>query len=175
MYQADCRVSGLSQLGRAIYEEFQTIVILREQMQVMDNIYLNLLNHPQMGCVQEVSLHHGMRYANIGTRRPCASMHASREGQSCCVPCTTQSTVRLCQSRNATPLYCVRVEAWELQSRHRKGDLPNTVELSVGMRVIVTQNVETDLDITDGMRGLIVDIVLHLEEPPLSLTHDIVR
>ncbi|KIK29095.1 hypothetical protein PISMIDRAFT_89895 [Pisolithus microcarpus 441] len=33
---------------------------------------------------------------------------------------------------------------------------------------MVTQNVETDLDITNGARGIIVDIVLHPEEPIYS-------
>ncbi|KAI6108610.1 hypothetical protein EDD16DRAFT_1619092 [Pisolithus croceorrhizus] len=53
MYQADRRVNGFSQLGRVIYEEFPTIVILRKQMQVMDNIWLGFLDHLQMGCVRE--------------------------------------------------------------------------------------------------------------------------
>ena len=34
-----------SQLGWAIYEEFTTVVILREQMQVMDGIWSDFLTH----------------------------------------------------------------------------------------------------------------------------------
>jgi len=33
---------------------------------------------------------------------------------------------------------------------------------------MVTQNVETDLDITNGARGKIVDIILHLDKPPVG-------
>jgi hypothetical protein len=40
------------------------------------------------------------------------------------------------------------------------------VELAVGMKVMVTENVETDLDLTNGARGEIVSIVLHPDEPP---------
>ena len=35
------------------------------------------------------------------------------------------------------------------------------------MKVMVTQNVETDLDITNGARGTIVDIWLNPEEPTI--------
>ena len=36
------------------------------------------------------------------------------------------------------------------------------------MKVMVTQNVETDLDITNGARGTIVGIILHPDEPMIS-------
>ncbi|KAI6102760.1 hypothetical protein EDD16DRAFT_1494490, partial [Pisolithus croceorrhizus] len=36
------------------------------------------------------------------------------------------------------------------QGRRCRGNLPDTVELCVGMKVMVTQNMETDLDITNG-------------------------
>ena len=45
-------------------------------------------------------------------------------------------------------------------------DSPYEIEVVVGMKVMVTNNVETDLDITDGVRGEIVDIILHPDEPP---------
>jgi len=38
------------------------------------------------------------------------------------------------------------------------------IELALGMKVMVTTNVETDLDITNGARGTIVDIILHPDE-----------
>ena len=42
-------------------------------------------------------------------------------------------------------------------------------EVAVGMRVsMVTSNVETDLDITNGTQGEIVGIVLHEDEPPIG-------
>lgn len=39
------------------------------------------------------------------------------------------------------------------------------MELAVGMKVMVTMNVKTDLDVANGSHGEIVDIMLHLEEP----------
>ena len=53
--------------------------------------------------------------------------------------------------------------------RQRKSnDLPATVEITVGMKVMVTSNIETDLDITNGACGEIVDIILHPDEPTLE-------
>ncbi|KAI6097429.1 hypothetical protein EDD16DRAFT_1433978, partial [Pisolithus croceorrhizus] len=54
-----------------------------------------------------------------------------------------------------------------------RGNLPDTVELCVGMKVMVTQNVETDLDIMTSACGVIVDIILHPEEPPCITTDSI--
>ena len=35
------------------------------------------------------------------------------------------------------------------------------------MKVLVTDNIETDLDITNSAQGEIVDIILHPNEPPI--------
>ncbi|KZT28687.1 hypothetical protein NEOLEDRAFT_1057849, partial [Neolentinus lepideus HHB14362 ss-1] len=43
-------------------------------------------------------------------------------------------------------------------------DFPDTVELAVRMKVMVTQNIATDLDITNGVRGEIIDVVLYPDE-----------
>ncbi|KAF9786963.1 hypothetical protein BJ322DRAFT_1052944 [Thelephora terrestris] len=36
------------------------------------------------------------------------------------------------------------------------------------MKVMVTNNLQTDLDITNGARGVITDIILNPDEPPLD-------
>jgi hypothetical protein len=40
--------------------------------------------------------------------------------------------------------------------------------MAIGMKVMVTKNVKTDLDVTNGSQVQIVDIVLHLDEPPVG-------
>ncbi|GJE99317.1 hypothetical protein PsYK624_155710 [Phanerochaete sordida] len=47
----------------------------------------------------------------------------------------------------------------------KRNDLPGSVELARGMKVLVTSNIQTDLDLANGSRGEIVDIVLHPDEP----------
>ncbi|KIK79554.1 hypothetical protein PAXRUDRAFT_161048, partial [Paxillus rubicundulus Ve08.2h10] len=46
--------------------------------------------------------------------------------------------------------------------------LPNRTELAVGMEVMVTLNVETDLDIANGARGEITKIILNKHEDAFS-------
>ncbi|KAH7874014.1 uncharacterized protein C8R40DRAFT_1110806 [Lentinula edodes] len=50
-------------------------------------------------------------------------------------------------------------------SSHRKKSLPDHVELAIGAKVLVTQNIKTDLDIPNGARGKIVKIVFDPREP----------
>lgn len=47
------RDSTLSQVGRAIYEEFRTVVILKEQIRVTDQVWRDFLHHLRMGRVQQ--------------------------------------------------------------------------------------------------------------------------
>ena len=62
-----------------------------------------------------------------------------------------------------------RLESRHLQKNGRKNtrrarDLPRKIEMAIGMKVMVTDNIETDLDMTNGARGEIVDIILHPDE-----------
>ena len=52
--------------------------------------------------------------------------------------------------------------------RQRKEDLPETILLAIRMEVMVTNNLQMDLDITNGARGIIVDIILSHDEPDLE-------
>jgi hypothetical protein len=45
------------QLGRMIYEEFQTVVTLKEQMRVSDPVWQDFLVHLQYGHVQRQHIH----------------------------------------------------------------------------------------------------------------------
>lgn len=47
-------------------------------------------------------------------------------------------------------------------------DLVYRIEIALGMKVMVTNNIETDLDIANGVRGEIVDIILHPDEPAIG-------
>ena len=52
----------------------------------------------------------------------------------------------------------------------KKAEAPEewpSIQIAIGMKVMV-ENVETDLDITNGARGVIVDIILDPNEPPIG-------
>jgi len=51
------------------------------------------------------------------------------------------------------------------KSKH--GELDDEVEMGVGTKVMVTENLETDFDITNGSRGKIIAIILNSNEPTL--------
>jgi len=52
--------------------------------------------------------------------------------------------------------------------RRKRKDLPETIGLAIGMKVMATSNVVTNLDITNGARGSVVNIVLSPEVRPLE-------
>ena len=52
--------------------------------------------------------------------------------------------------------------------QRKQKDLLEVIELAIGMKVMVTSNIATDLDIANGARGAVVDIILDPEEPLLG-------
>ena len=54
------------------------------------------------------------------------------------------------------------------EKHDERAALPNKVELAKGMKVMVTFNVETDLDIANGARGEITEIILDERETAFS-------
>lgn len=61
------------------------------------------------------------------------------------------------------------------KKQNRKKDLPDSVEISVGMQVIVTTNVETELDIVNGSRAEVIQIVLDPRELLFEVNQTIVN
>lgn len=56
-----------------------------------------------------------------------------------------------------------------------KGGLPDEIHLAIGLKVMVTLNVKTDIDVTNGARGIIVGIKLAPNEHPIDNAAPIVR
>jgi hypothetical protein len=182
-----------SQLGRAIYEEFKTVVILREQVRVTDEIWRDFLVHLRHGRVKE---HHlkMLRTLIVGTPN-CLPTDFSQNPWDSVALVTPRHAVRKSWNEAALRRHCrntgVRLyvcpaedkikgrdlslaERYGLAARgssgkrKRKKDLPDMIEIAIGAKVLVTQNIDTDLDVMNGARGEIVDIVLHPDEPPFE-------
>ena len=179
-----------AKIGRRIYEEFSTVVVLREQMRVTDQEWRDFLVRLRYGKVQRRDLttlrslllqhspidfssppwadaslitpRHGVRtpWNQASLRKAC-----SENGQRllvCCAEDTIKSRPLSLRERYAL------VERGTREGRWKRKDLPETIELAIGMRVMVTSNIATDLDITNGARGTVVDIILNPEEPLLG-------
>ena len=68
----------------------------------------------------------------------------------------------------ATCAAAVNMETGLKKQMRRKNDLPDSIQIAIGMKVMVTKNVETDMDVMNGARGEIVDIILDPDEPPIG-------
>ena len=178
-------------LGRAIYEEFTTVVILKEQIRCVDPIWHDFLQHLREGRVQErhVKLLQGL----VLDHPDCPETDFSRAPWQTAALVTPRHAVRITWNESAVRKHCQltgnqlficraedTIKGRELSERGRntltnragqyslqkknKQQLPVNVELAIGMKVMVTTNIETDLDITNGARGTIADIILHPEE-----------
>ncbi|KIY47162.1 hypothetical protein FISHEDRAFT_21861, partial [Fistulina hepatica ATCC 64428] len=176
--------------GRELYESFHTVVILRQQMRVTDEIWRDFLEHLRRGMVQqrhldmlrtlvitrpeciptdfskppwtEMSLitpRHGVRrhWNHAALRKHC------RENKKKLYVCPARDTIRG-QELTLRERYALALrKGWS--SKNVNGDLPDEVELALGAKVIVTQNLNVDLDIANGLRGTVTGIILDPDEP----------
>ena len=207
------------QVGRRIYEEFSTVVILQEQMRVTDHVWRDFLDHLRYGRVEprhlkmlrtlllrrqapNTPLEHSPNapslpnphtdpteaispfadfsvqpWADASLITPRHSVR-TRWNQAATQKCCTDSKTRLfvCKALDTikgSPL--TLEEQYALASlpkmkgrRRRDKGLPELIHIAIGMNVMVTNNLQTDLDITNGARGVIMDVILNPNEPPLD-------
>lgn len=185
-----------SQIGRAIYEEFTMVVTLKEQKRITDPIWHEFLQHMRKGTVKDShlrmlhSLVVGKHASNLvdfstdpwNTAALVTPRHAVRNqwnaaalrkmcretGRQIFV-CTADDTTRG-RPLSIKEKCCLEAHRGRTRKQRRRAgkDLPYRVEIALGMKVMVTDNLETDLDITNGARGEIVGIVLDKDEPPVG-------
>ena len=183
-----------AKIGRKIYEEFDTVVILRKQHRIQDIPWKNFLSNLRNGTVadSEISM---LRDLVIGSpnNEPVDFSSSEWSNASLVTPrhgvqnmWNEHATYKWCQSSGEQLFICDAEdtikgrsldndEKYTLLTRKNDGtkqkrrkDLPNRLHLAKGMKVMVTTNIETDLDVANGARGQIVDIVLHPDEPDVT-------
>ena len=190
-------------LGRKLYEEFNIVVRLKEQVRVTDPDWLDLLQHVRHGSCR--AHHVKLLRSLIITNTSCPPTDFSTPPWNESVLITPRHAVRkhwnaiMAQTtcrRNGTQLFiCAAYDTFQgrpltlserfavatkKQRKHRekhdeRAALANKLELAKGMKVMVTFNVETDLDVANGARGEIVEIVLDERETAFSPTAPIVE
>ena len=220
-YPIDTKDTVDLQIGRRIYEEFTTVVILKEQMRVTDPTWRDFLGHLRNGTVE--MQHLKMLRSLLLKRSPVSPAQASLSavGPPTIAPSRSPSDLpatiphvdfnshpwndaalitprhavrtrwnqaaaqKWCSSSQCRLFICPALEIIKgalltLEERYalvnrtkntkkrRKIDLPETIHLAIGVKVMVTNNLQTDLDITNGARGVIVDILLNRNELPLE-------
>ncbi|KXN83798.1 ATP-dependent DNA helicase PIF1 [Leucoagaricus sp. SymC.cos] len=176
----EARDTPESMLGRSVYEEFVTVVQLTEQIRITDPEWLDFLRHLRVGKVRKrhvellkelvlnkdmaakyetnhaltlptlVTPRHGVRieWNNAASREACRK---------------SKQPLLICPANDCfgnRPLTLVEKIALETALAARKSyrGLPRKLEIFKGMQVMVTRNLNTDLDVTNGARGEIVSM-----------------
>ncbi|KAM5532632.1 hypothetical protein V8D89_013676, partial [Ganoderma adspersum] len=178
-------------VGRRLYETFDKVVILDEQMRVTDPEWSTFLKSLRVGDVtsEQVEMLRGLVISD-GSRDEMSQKawtnaslvtprHAVRKDWNddalrrfCAEKHRRIFVVVADDSIDGNPLklpekYAV-VGKTNSESRRSKKDLAEELELAIGMKVMVTRNLNTDLDVANGARGEIVKIVLHPQEAPIG-------
>ena len=190
-----------SQTGRVIFEEFTTVVSLTEQMRVMDPTWQEFLQHLRYSQVTKKDINmlrelvltkkeakpidfmqHPWDKAALVT--PChavrrlwnetALLKHGKKARRMILECEADETIRG-QTLTLGERFAAYARQKNLDSNQQKQELPLTVQMAIGMKVMVTQNVITDLDITNGACGTIVDIWLHPDEPAITDVQPILK
>ncbi|KAF9482839.1 hypothetical protein BDN70DRAFT_378676 [Pholiota conissans] len=158
------RDSVLSQIGRTIYEEFSTVVNLKQQMRTTDPVWHEFLQHLRYGQVEEKDLKM-LRTLIIGNREE--TIDYSTEPWKTATLVTPRHAVRTAWNESAVRKMCRETgqqlficeakdtiqgrpltlrEQYCLESRHKGGrnkrrakDLPRMVEMAIWMEVMVTK------------------------------------
>jgi hypothetical protein len=170
--------------GRQIYEQFTTVVILREQIRAEDDTWIDFLRRLRSGsCTDaDIDMLEGQSLSSDLKDDPnwqeavlVTPRHATRQkwnGAALCKHCVlTGHTLYHCPARDtisSRPL--TLAEQYVLYNSNPQQRLPEDTEIAIGMKVMITSNLQTELEIANGSRGEIVDILLDPQEPAFDAT-----
>lgn len=183
-------------IGHELYKQFESVVILKQQHRVTDPQWTDFLQHARYG--QCEPRHLTYLRSLILTSPTCSIPDFNIAPWNRAVLITSRHSVRIAWNEAATRKHCrdagtplflceaqdridnrvgrqlTLAERWAIKEKSRTGrtgcgGLPDSVPIALGMEVMVTYNVETELDIANGARATIVGIVMDEGEPPLDL------
>lgn len=173
-------------IGRKIYEQFTTVVQLKEQIRVRDPIWHIVLQHVRYGNCQREHIEEIKKL--ILTERDCPTTDYDAFPWKNARLVTPRHGVRVLWNSAAIRKHCVdtgrrlyictaldMVDGQSVTNKqkiaiitHTKGSrnqferagLMKEVELAIGAPVMVTLNILTDLDVANGVRGEIEEIIV---------------
>jgi hypothetical protein len=177
-------------LGRKIFEQFSTVVRLNKQVRVRDEIWHDVLQHVRYGNCQQ---HHIDIIKKLVITNPDCSptdynsfpwkdarlvtpRHAVRtQWNSAAIKkhcAQTRNRLYVCPAEdmiNGRPVtneekIAIMTRVKGSNSQMDRGGLMKEIELAIGAPVMVTLNIRTELDVANGVRGVIEAIVLDERE-----------
>ncbi|KAG1790367.1 uncharacterized protein HD556DRAFT_1217533, partial [Suillus plorans] len=194
--------SAEKMLGQKIYKQFTTVVRLKEQVHVTDPQWNDLLCHIRHGSCNHQ--HIKLLRSLILTNSQCPPTDFNSSPWNDAILVTPHHAVHHQWNSKVTKNYCQQSHnqlfiCWALDmtqgqrltleesftvAMKPKGFqatgndhalLSNMIEIAVGMKVMVTFNIKTDLDIANRARGELVEIVSDKQESSFSPTKAVVE
>ena len=175
-------------MGCNIYMQFETVVTLTEQMRIMDNVWRQILEHSRMGdCtkddlqeIRKLVLTNNMcdvpdfnqiPWDDVILVTPCNIMRWKwnavvlqqycRKSQNMLYICQVEDVVGK-ERRQPTMEEMTIVAGLDPEDDlHR---LHTRIEVTIGMRAMVTMNISTEADLANGTQGTVTDIFLDPRE-----------
>lgn len=181
--------SSKSQLGRNLFLQFETVVELRQQMRVTDVVWDNILQRARNGACTYEDLAEIRRL--VLTNKDCTIPNFQTAPWNDAVLITPRNSVRCQWNARATEKHSLwsgemmyicpaedsaheaplstsqRLLVAKLSAKETE-DLPTIIRIVKGMRIMVTRNIATTANLSNGSRGRIADIVLDPREPAIT-------
>ena len=177
-------------LGRMIYEQFLTVVQLKEQIRVRDDVWHDVLQHVRYGnCRHE---HIDIIKKLVIDNKECPSVDYEKSPWKDVRLITPRHAVRTQWNSAAIRKHCIETcrrlyvfpaedsicgrpvtneekiaimtQAKGSKANMDRGGLQKEMELAIGAPVMVTLNIMTELDVANGVRGIVEAIVLDERE-----------
>ncbi|KAF8829472.1 hypothetical protein HHX47_DHR3001033 [Lentinula edodes] len=171
--------------GYEVYEAFDRVVTLKQQMRVQDVGWLNMLERLRTGSCnrEDIDLLHSIRLDLPANVHPdmnsggwqaavlITPRHSARKRWNAAAVrrlCALTSERLYSAPAEDTSKGCVvpKDEQATIAKRSVKdtANLPHRVEVAIGMKVMVVLNIATESDLANGTRGTVVDIILDERE-----------
>lgn len=187
LYRTEVSDDSKSRIGQEIYKQFNTVIILKQQMRVTDIGWTDILNRLRVGECTKDDLD---EINKLVLTNPCCHIpdfsaapwkectlitprHAVREQwNSMALRKHCQQTGNILYiapaedtlKQSAQPVPLPIQIAVARMSEKQTGKLSEIFELAIGMKAMVTTNISTQGDIANGTRGIITEITLDPRE-----------
>lgn len=175
----------LASLGRNLYEQFDIVVILKEQMRITDPIWNDILKRSRTGDCTKSDITEIQKLVLVNPECDVPDFMSTPWNDTVLI--TPRNTSRMFWNCAALDNHCSQTghakfiiyardtdQGNELSLRqrleiaHLKIDetnrLPNKIEVAIGMKAMVLLNIAPGADLANGTRGVIVDIILDPRE-----------
>lgn len=180
-------------VGCAIFEQFETVVILREQRRIEDASWMGILRRARTGDCTSDDIDEIRKL--VVTEPDCNIPDFHEEPWSSAILVTPRHGVRNPWNEAAIERHCASTgntlytfDAEDTVGKDRTtlsmeqrvviagmrekktARLPNRTAVTIGMKAMVTWNISTDADLANGARGEVIDIVLDPRENPRTIS-----